>query len=58
MYSILSSSQMNGSIEILIHFFKSSFATLFPKYRENYLKEVWPAITTILNQHVCIIMSY
>lgn len=48
---------MNGSIEILIHFFKSSFATLFPKYRENYLKEVWPAITTILNQHVCIIMS-
>eukprot|EP00698_Gefionella_okellyi_P007894 TRINITY_DN1933_c0_g1_i1.p1 TRINITY_DN1933_c0_g1~~TRINITY_DN1933_c0_g1_i1.p1 ORF type:complete len:237 (+),score=35.10 TRINITY_DN1933_c0_g1_i1:41-751(+) len=30
---------------------ESSFATLFPKYREQYLREVWPEITRALNQH-------
>eukprot|EP00878_Enallax_costatus_P021649 GHUV01022935.1.p1 GENE.GHUV01022935.1~~GHUV01022935.1.p1 ORF type:complete len:149 (+),score=25.99 GHUV01022935.1:239-685(+) len=29
---------------------ESSFATLFPKYREKYLREVWPAITRALKE--------
>ncbi|CAJ1955287.1 unnamed protein product [Cylindrotheca closterium] len=28
---------------------ESSFATLFPKYRENYLRQVWPVITKALD---------
>ena len=30
-----------------------AFATLFPKYREAYLQEIWPAVTRALKeQHV------
>ena len=31
---------------------ESSFATLFPKYREKYLREVWSAVTKVLDPHV------
>ncbi len=32
---------------------QSTFSALFPQYREKYLREVWPAVTKILREHVC-----
>ena len=29
---------------------ESSFATLFPKYRENYLRQIWPRVTELLGK--------
>lgn len=31
---------------------ESSFATLFPKYREIYLREIWAVVTQALDKHV------
>lgn len=31
---------------------ESSFATLFPQYREQYLKQVWPLVQKVLGQHL------
>jgi hypothetical protein len=31
---------------------ESSFAVLFPKYREQYLRESWGAVTKVLGKHV------
>ncbi len=34
------------------------FSTLFPKYREAYLREWWSQITAELNKHVCQIATF
>ena len=30
---------------------ESSFATLFPQYREKYLRESWPEVTALLAKY-------
>jgi ribosomal RNA assembly protein len=30
---------------------ESSFATLYPKYREKYLREIWPQVQQFLKPH-------
>lgn len=41
--------QVDGEVQPFLE--ESSFATLFPKYREVYLRQIWPQLTSLLAGH-------